>query len=127
MRVLAVVAAVLCWSSAAVADDWDEWTATDTVFQASIGALILVDYVQTKRILNDPVVYNHQESNPIMATHGNGLGVPPGVYFAAVAGTHTLAVLALPKRWRRVAQVALLGVQAYTVTDNWMAGYSLSF
>lgn len=104
-----------------------DWTVTDTAFQATGAALLLVDYVQTKRIIDDPVRAEHRESNPIMRRHDGGLGMSPELYFLSVAGAHTLAAVALPKGWRRAAQVALIGVQVYTVGDNWRAGYSLTW
>lgn len=104
-----------------------DWSAADTTLQVTGGVLLVADYLQTKRIIDDPVRAEHRESNPIMRRHDGGLGMSPELYFLSVAGAHTLAAVALPKGWRRAAQVALIGVQVYTVGDNWRAGYSLTW
>ena len=124
MKLALVAALLVALTSVAHAD---EWSRSDTALQATAGVLLVADYMQTKQIINAPVDERHRESNPLMASHGGGLGMSPELYFLSVAGTHTLVAVALPKPWRRVAQVGLFALQTWTVSSNWSAGYSLSF
>jgi hypothetical protein len=112
-----------------------EWTTTDTVAQATVGTLLLADYLQTVRIVRDPVNEGDLEHNPIMRSHRGGLGLSPELYFASVAGLHTMAVVALPqllpRSWRRparlVMQGAVVAVQVDSIVHNWQAGYTLTW
>lgn len=112
-----------------------DWTVSDTVGQAAVGTMLLADYLQTQRIIRNPVVDGHRESNPVMRSHRGGLGLSPELYFAGVAGLHTAAVVALPqllpRSWRRparvVMQAAVVVVQVDSVVHNWQAGYTLTW
>lgn len=124
MKLALAVTLLIGLSSVAKAD---EWTRSDSAFQAAGCALLLADYLQTKRIISDPVHPDHHEGNWVMRKHSGGLGLNPELYFLSVASSHAIAAVALPKRWRRGVQVALIAAQAISVGKNWHAGYSLTF
>lgn len=119
---LLVTALLLMAASEAQAD---HWTAVDTAVQSTVLVGLAIDYAQTTRIINDPVDPAHRESNPVMGPSGNR--IPPEAYFLTVAVAHTVAVSQLPQPYRRLAQGLALGVQAYSVTHNWQAGYTFEW
>ena len=114
---LAVFLAVLLTASTANAD---RWTATDTASQGAVLSMLAFDYWQTRG-----VAAKGRESNPIMGWHGEL--VPPEMYFASVAALHTLAVLALPQPYRRIAQAVTVGVEVGAIGANWRAGFGVAF
>lgn len=95
------------------------WTAADTAGQLAVTATLAADYTQTRAALDTDGV----EANPIMGAGGERLA--PEVYFPAAAVALTGAAVALPRPWRRVLQVAAVGVQVHTVAGNWSRGYSV--
>lgn len=103
----------------------DRWTPTDTAVQGVVLLGLALDYHQTSRIIGDPVDPSHRESNPVMGPSGNRL--PPESYFLTVAVVHTVVVSQLPQPYRRLAQGLAIGVQGYSITHNWQAGYTFSF
>jgi hypothetical protein len=95
------------------------WTAGDTAGQVAVTAALAADYTQTRAALDDGGI----EHNPVMGAGGERLA--PEVYFPATAVALTGAAVALPRPWRRVLQVAAVGVQVHTVAGNWSRGYSV--
>ncbi len=96
------------------------WSRTDSAFQGVFAGSLVADYIQTRAI-----IARGDEQNPIMGTHGQH--VHPSLYFPAAFVLHTVAMRVLPKPLRRVAQLASIGVQIWTVQDNHRAGYTFSY
>jgi hypothetical protein len=113
----AVVIAALLWASPAAAE---EWTSVDTAVQAAVTLTLAVDYLQTRAIIDDGI-----EANPVMGNRGERL--PAEVYFPVVAVAHAGLARLLPQPYRRMSQVALIGLQSYIVHRNLSYGYIISF
>ncbi len=96
------------------------WSRTDTAVEASIGALMVADYLQTRQIVVDGM-----ESNPVMGERGERM--PPAVYFPAAAVAHLATARCLPRPWREVFQGVTIGWQLYAIRDNWSAGYEVGW
>ncbi len=108
---LVAVALALALASAARAD---EWTRTDTAFELGLVTLSLTDFGQTSWFLaNRPHAY---ETNPLLGTH------PSRAKLAAAGAigltTHFLVARVLPQPWRRLWQLAGIGVEADAVSSN---------
>lgn len=97
---------------------------TACVNQASLAtstALIACDWEQT-RSMAEHGWRGWAERNPILGEEPTTTEVD--LYFAAV----TLANLGLyfitPKKWRWASQVPIIGLQLWTVQDNWRDGHA---
>jgi len=122
MKMLLVALQLMVTAGTASAD---KWTRADAAVELTVFAALAVDYWQTRRIIDDPIKPSHRESNPVMG-HG-GDRVPPEIYFPAAALVHGAAAILLPQPYRRIAQIATLGVQARSIGINWGAGYRVEF
>ena len=99
-----------------------QWTRADTAWQVAVTASLAADYSQTRQALDA----GGMELNPIMGPSGNR--VSPEIYFPVVGSALAGAAVALPPgRWRRALQVAVVALQAKSITKNWMAGYSVQW
>lgn len=98
-----------------------KWTATDTAWQGAVTASLAADFVQTRTALNA----DYDEMNPVMGADGDR--VAPEIYFPACAALSAGAAVALPGRWRRVFQIAVIGVQTAAIVHNARAGVGLGW
>ena len=89
-----------------------DWTNTDTMLQAGVGVGLLLDYLQTRKIVKDGT-----EANPIIGNRGQR--VRPEIYFPATFLASALAAKYLPPDWRHALQGGLIGLQGSTVYHNW--------
>lgn len=97
-----------------------KWTTTDSALEGGVAATFAADYVQTRAITR-----NSFEENPIMGRSGER--IPPEVYFPVAMGIHAAAMIALPPKYRRAAQLMSIGFETMTVANNWRIGYTASY
>jgi hypothetical protein len=120
---LAAVAAALALALPAPARG-EGWTRTDTAFELGLVALSITDFGQTSWFLSHrPRAY---ETNPLLGRHPSRSRVAA---FGAVAlGSHAVVARLLPQPYRRLWQLAGIGVEVDAVTSNAMTfGFHLSF
>lgn len=98
------------------------WTAADTFVEVAVAGTIAVDYVQTRRIINEPIRPYHREWNPVLAR-----GVHPEVYFPAALALHVAAARMLRQPYRRILQVVTLGLQFRAIENNLAYGYAIEW
>jgi hypothetical protein len=117
----AAVAAALAVAAPARAD---EWTRTDTVLELGLVALSVTDFGQTSWFLsNRPHAY---ETNPLLGRHPSRARV--ATFGALGLASHLAVARLLPQPYRRLWQLAGIGVEVDAVTSNAMTfGFHLSF
>lgn len=91
------------------------WRTRDTVLTGAAGALLAVDYLQTRHIVSVCA-----ESNPIIGACGQGL--PPELYFPMLFAIHLAWLVAWPPEYRDVLNGLMIGSEAATTYYNWQ-GY----
>lgn len=129
MRVALIIVAFALGYAAPV--QADPWTRADSLTQGAVMLTLTADYLQTRKILACArdgvgcVRSGDLERNPVMGERGER--VPVELYFVGVAAVHTVAARALPQPWRRIAQVAVVAIQAKVIGVNWHYGYTLTF
>ncbi len=96
------------------------WSRTDTVLEATFGATLAADYLQTRQVTADG-----KEGNPVMGHRGERM--PPAVYFPAVAVAHVAAARCMPRPWRTIFQAFTVGWQVDAIHTNWDAGYAVEW
>jgi hypothetical protein len=92
------------------------WTKEDTYRQIVVGAVIGVDWMQTRSIYNDP---EFEELNPAI-TEGN-----VNLYFPLAFIAHTAIAAMLPEKQREWWQIGWIGAELITVTRNRMMGIGM--
>jgi hypothetical protein len=96
------------------------WSRTDTAIEASLGAALGADYLQSRQIVRDG-----KEDNPIMGERGQNLA--PEIYFPTAFVAHLAVARCLPRPWREVWQGGAIGWQVDVIHTNWQAGYAVTF
>ena len=106
----------------------ENWTKTDTAYQATFLMVTAVDWMQTRWMVKQDWQWGegyHREMNPILGSHPSMKKVDTLIPLGMVA--HTLVSMALPPDYRRIWQVLWIGVEGYCVTTNYSAGVHLEF
>lgn len=100
----------------------DPWTPTDTAFQAACVAADLVDWHQTRELLNRPGIW---EDNPILGHHPSIQEVD--AYFAASILLGAAVSYLLPRPYRRIHQVFVLSLEGVCIRGNVRLGLAVRF
>ena len=117
----------------------NDWTKADTAWQLTYVAFHVADWGQTLHIREcdrgESAVYNgqtyykdgcnHEEGNPILGSYPSRGEV--NTYFATTLILHTAIAYYLPPKYRRVWQIAWIGIEANMVSHNINAGVKFSF
>lgn len=129
-KVILVIAFLLlfCGSSQA----FDEWTTEDTLWQAAVVALEIVDWGQTRYIARNPDDW--YEMNPLLGRHPSTDQVD--AYFAGGILIKAAVAYMLPTKYkifgyemnpRRLWQMANIGGSGACVAWNFSAGIRMEF
>jgi hypothetical protein len=126
IKMLAALA--LSTSLSAHAYDLEPMSTTEIVKEASIVALFVVDYAQTRSIetfCDNRTNCHMKETNWIMGPHPN----KPTVigYFVGASVLHAAAVYIMPKAWREVVQDGTIGLELVVIGNNKRLGLSMKF
>lgn len=89
------------------------WTGPQAALAYSSSALLVVDWAQTRGIVQDC-----REWNPVLGPCGERLS--PGVYFPLVIGANLLLAHLLPAGWREGYLGVMTGVEGATVGQNYV-------
>jgi hypothetical protein len=117
--IVAVTAAlVACGDANALAP----WTTADTVFETAVAASVALDLAQTSALLHRGGMH---ETNPILGRRPSDGSLM--LYGGACAVLHAGIARLLPYPYRRVWQVAWVGIEAVQIRDNWQASGRLEF
>lgn len=122
-RALAAVAMLLV---APVAGALETWTVGDTALEAAFGAVLLVDWMQTRQIAStrgEPGAV--EEMNPILGRRPTAARV--NGYFVAAGAGHVAVAFLLPRPWRTVWQATWVTLEGLSIRNNAALGLSLSF
>ena len=103
------------------AQAFDEWTNTDTAFQVGYSILHIIDWGQTREIINN----GYSESNLILGEYPSKGKI--NTYFAVTLIGHAAISYVLPHDYRILWQVIWIGMEARTVAWNYNAGIKLGF
>jgi hypothetical protein len=120
---LAAVAAALAVAAPTPARA-DGWTRIDTALELGLVGLSVTDFAQTSWFLSHrPLAY---ETNPLLGRHPSRARIAT---FGAVAlSSHAIVARLLPQPYRRLWQLAAIGMEVDAVTSNAMTfGVHLSF
>jgi len=101
----------------------DPWTAADSALEAAGATLQLLDWSQSLYLAHGgPIAHGHegQESNPVLGSHPSYAEV--NAYFAATLAGHLAIAYVLPRPWRTLWQVLLIGVEGDSVVHNMNIG-----
>jgi hypothetical protein len=101
----------------------DQWSKTDTAFEAVYAGLTIVDWGQTRDIAKHPQQYS--EMNPLLGKHPSldkvDILIPTGIV------AHGIISMALPPKYRRYWQVIFIGIEGVAVLQNYNAGLRIDF
>jgi hypothetical protein len=113
------------------------WTWTDTAYQATAVSLMSVDWAQTRWMAKQNWQWdgkNHEETNPLLGRHPSTKDVD--TYFPVVIIVHTIIAMALPDKAkvfkyeinpRRIWQCVWIGAEGYQDVSNFSAGVRMEF
>ena len=94
------------------------WSTADTYRQSGVVALMGIDWMQTRKIAQNPDDYH--EHNPVLGSNPSTEKVD--VYFPVCIAAHTAVSMALPPEYRKWWQYVFIGVQAGVVASNFSIG-----
>lgn len=100
--------------------DRRKWSLTNTLLEAGMGAAVLGDYIQTRKI-----THNGRELNPIMGKSGQRMS--PNLYFPLAMAAHAGTMYALPEPYRTWAQAGTLALQSANVGRNLGLGWTFKW
>ena len=102
----------------------DKWTTKDTILEASFIVLNGCDWRQTNDIVSrqDEGYYEH---NRFLGDHPSHRQVHTWFMLTTIA--HVVVAYKLPQYYRRVWQVAWIGIEADMVNHNYKAGLNIRF
>lgn len=114
------------WASTVFAGEYrfaKNWTRQDSYRQATLTALICIDWLQTHEIVKDPD--NRTEANPFLGDHPSmakaNLFILGGIVLSwIVAG-------ALPEGYRSGFQYVIIGAECSAIINNHNAGIRIRF
>lgn len=108
----------LGWATRACAD---EWTPTDTAFELAGATLHLADWSQTLAIARNARMHRiGVEGNPLLGEVPSNRTV--NAYFAGTLVLHAAIAYVLPQPYRRIWQVAWIGLGGFAVGSNLALG-----
>lgn len=127
MIVLAVLAWILLHSRACHAEEFNafKWTPPTTAEKVMIGvtsASFVLDMMQTLDIKNHK---DRFETNPILGKHPCDALIFG--YFTAIIVGHGVAAYNLPRPARIALDIVIMTLQARTIHNNVVRGYSITF
>jgi len=106
------------------ASTWESnWTTADTVRQAAVTALLVVDWGQTRWAMDHPSKY--RELNSVLGDHPSA-GRQNNYTVLAIVG-HAAVSAFLPPEWRHGWQYVWIGIEAHTVYRNHKVGVRMEF
>ena len=113
--VIAPLLALVLWAS--------PWTPANTALEATLTALVAVDVAQTINCMHS-TAFSCREENPLVGPRPTDFRLV--MYgFWAVVGHATIAYF-LPRPWREVWQMVIVGIESDVVIQNQMTfGLSL--
>lgn len=137
MRWLAVIFLILSFCSVANADYEfaENWTKTDSAYQASFVAITTVDWMQTRWMARNDWKWDgksYHETNPLLGKHPSERTVDIMVPLGILA--HTMIAMAIPPpkkndffNFRRIWQCLFIGVEGAVIYNNYQLGVQLEF
>lgn len=93
-----------------------DWSKTDTTLEATLVAVSVADYLQTRHIASHCL-----EANPILGSCPSNKKIT--LYFTASIASHIAIAAALPKPWRTIFQVSSIGWEGRVVSLNIQHGF----
>lgn len=99
-----------------------DWTKADTQRQLVYTALHIIDWGQTRYIVQHDEYY---ETNIFLGKYPSMQEVD--AYFAPTLLGHTLVSYLLPPNWRKIWQYVWIGARVKTVVDNYSIGVRFHF
>jgi hypothetical protein len=117
-----ILHAILCFLLADLAFS-ENWTREDTYYELTWTALLLVDYGQTRNIVQNPNEYS--ERNHILSKHPAQAKVD--LYMGSCAILHPIISYYLPPRYRKIWQQITVGVEVFAVVNNYSIGLGMKF
>ena len=124
-----IVLFILCIQSSAGAYKFaEDWSKTDTAYQATFLAVTTVDWMQTRWMVKQDWKWDgeyHREMNPVLGSHPSMKKVDTLIPLGMVA--HTLVSMALPHDYRRIWQCVWIGIESLAVYHNYSVGVKLEF
>jgi hypothetical protein len=112
----------------------DPWTSGDTHRQAAVTALLVVDWAQTRWVVNynksrdcgyDEPCITHRETNGFLGAHPSMTKV--NRYFTASIIGHAAISYVLPKDWREAWQYIWIGIEVDVIKQNHSVGVKMQF
>lgn len=117
-----ILAFGLCARGLAATEGADAWTRSDTLWEVSYAAVVLMDCAQSCQMKD----LHRSERNPVLPRHPNARNMC-GICAGSIA-CHVLVANLLPATWRRPFQMATVFLEAGVVADNYFrAGVSIKF
>ena len=93
------------------------WSKTDKILWGTAISLKTVDYMQTKKLVKDPL---HHEKNPILGENPSQNTID--LYFATTAIGLTIIAHKLPPKWRKGWLVAASVISGICIARNFSIG-----
>jgi len=118
MRVVLIILIILFPTTAASS----AWTTQDTILQATLMSLIIIDWGQTLSFIQDD---RYKETNPILGEYPSRGEVNICIISSMVITT--AIAYALPKRYRTIFQSIAIGCEIQAVRHNYQAGVKIEF
>lgn len=101
----------------------DEWTTSDTIFQASYLTMHIIDWGQSLHTAKNPDKF--REENTILGDTPTTGAV--NTYFALTAAGHTIISYLLPQPYRRYWQYLTIGLETTVIAANYNIGVKIDF
>lgn len=117
IRKILIILVALCFLSTCI---WDDWTVKHTVLEVTFQTAHVVDWWQTRYIVDDPYMV---EGNPILGEHPSPEII--ATFFISTAILHFLVSILVPDEYRTVWQGVTLGGQTGTIWWNYKSGVKL--
>lgn len=118
MKILIVII-VLLISSPVFGSDWSK---KDTAYQLTYTALHIIDWGQTRNIVNNGRYY---DNNPVLGKHPS-MGEVNTYFILTLLGYTTISYI-LPSKYRRYWQVGTIVIQSGVVGHNFNIGLKVDF
>ncbi|MBW2610685.1 MAG: hypothetical protein JRC68_10140 [Deltaproteobacteria bacterium] len=99
----------------------DPWTKTDKILEGTYLTLHCVDWLQTRSADWD----EFYETNPILGRAPSKGKVD--LYFLGTGILHPIITHVLPQKYRKYWQAVTIGMEAYTVGNNYHIGMRIGF
>ena len=107
----------------------ENWTKTDTAWQATFLTLTTMDWIQTRWMVKQNFHWDgeyYHETNPILGDYPSLKAVDTYIPLAMLA--HTVVAMAIPDTTlRRIWQCVWIGLESASVYKNYSLGVRLEF